>query len=55
MLMLIGTDFVDFCHKGISSINQHALSIGKTAYVSMVDMALGFWIPNMYTGEMEND
>ena len=35
--------------------NQVLMSIGKTAYVVMVEMALGFQKVRSYTGVMEND
>lgn len=36
-------------------INQLVLSIGKTAYFVIVEMALEFHCARSYTGEMENN
>ncbi len=53
MLMKDVTDLVELSHKKIMTTNQILMSIGKTAYPVMVQMALEFQQVHSYTGVME--
>ena len=49
------TDLADLCHAKILTTRQVLMSIGKTAYFTMVEMALGFRKEPSYTGVLENE
>ena len=53
--MSVVTDLMDFCHEKLVTSYQALMSIGKIAYSSMVEMALGFQMVPSYTGILEKE